>query len=99
MSSSNDTTPPSRTNAAFVAHWQRVGPLLDEIRREELRNFNYADHLEAIDALLEIGARTATCRPTSGLVEQQRMFQEARRRALEVRSTDATDDSHVDPAS
>jgi len=64
---------------AWVETWKRAGPVLERIRREELRDFRYEDHPEVIDALLEIGCRRAVPRPTSGLVEQQRLFAKARR--------------------
>ena len=59
---------------AWVENWQRVGPELERIRREEQRNFRYEDNIEAIDSLLEMACRFATPRSTSGLVEQQRLF-------------------------
>jgi hypothetical protein len=69
---------PQADDAAWVAHWQRIGPLLERIRREELRNFKYEDHIDLIDSLLEIGCRMGPPRTTSGLVEMQRLFQKAR---------------------
>jgi len=66
---------------AFVEYWKNVGPKLEAIRREELRNFKHEDHIEEIDALLEIGSQFGTPRMTSGLVEQQRLFQQARQEA------------------
>ncbi len=69
---------PGQDDAAWVKHWQRVGPLLEQIRREELRKFKYEDHIDLIDSLLEIGCRMGQPRTTSGLVEQQRLFQKAR---------------------
>ncbi len=45
-----------------------------EIRRRELRQFDYEKDFEAIDALLQIGYLFRQPRPTSGLVEQQRLF-------------------------
>ena len=64
---------------AWVEHWVRLGPKLEEIRRHELRIFNYEEHFEAVDALLQIGCQFARPRLTSGLVEQQRLFKKARR--------------------
>lgn len=64
----------------FVDHWLRVGEKLARIRRDELRRYNHDENRAIIDALLELGARRATFRPTSGLVEQQRLFQKARTR-------------------
>ena len=59
----------STDDEALVEHWQKIGPKLDAIRREDLRNFKYEDHIEEIDALLEIGSRFGTPRTRSGLVE------------------------------
>ena len=59
---------------AWVENWRRVGPELERIRRQELRAFRYEENVEAIDSLLEIACRFAVPQPTSGLVEQQRLF-------------------------
>ena len=66
--------PIERSDKAWVEHWARVGPKLERIRRDELRNFDHARHAEAIDALLQMGLEHATPRTTSGLVEMQRLF-------------------------
>lgn len=63
---------------AWVAAWRRAGPILEKIRREELRAFSHEEHAELIDALLQIGCDIGCERPTSGLVEQQRLFGKAR---------------------
>ena len=62
----------------WVAAWRRAGPLLERIRREELRTFTHEEHAELIDARLQIGCDLRSERPTSGLVEQQRLFGKAR---------------------
>lgn len=71
--------PPPSTNRAWAEHWRQWGPKLDQIRRDELRRFRHEDHQEAIDALLQIAHEHAAPRLTSGLVEQQRLFRQARR--------------------
>ena len=65
-------------NRAWVENWAKAGPKLEEIRRRELRALKYEDHVEIIDALLDMGVRFGTARTTSGLVQQQRLFQKAR---------------------
>lgn len=65
-------------NLGFVTHWQRVGPMLDRIRREELRQFDTFREHHVVDALLQIGFEQSVERTTSGLVELQRIFQQAR---------------------
>jgi len=74
----NATMSDSESNKGWVENWQRVGPVLERIRREELRAFKYEDNIEAIDALLQLGCDLGTERLTSGLVEQQRLFMKGR---------------------
>ena len=69
------------TDKAWVEHWRKVGPQLERISREELRNYKNEENLELIDALLEIGARMGEPRTSSGLVEMQRLFQLAREKS------------------
>ena len=66
--------PIDKTDRGFVQHWQRVGPLLEQVRIKELREFNYQERWREIDALLQIAAEHAVPRTTSGLVELQRAF-------------------------
>ena len=62
----------------WVETWLRAGPLLEQIRRDELRALTPEQIALAADALLEIGGALPVDRPTSGLVEQQRIFRKAR---------------------
>lgn len=62
----------------FVATWAKAGPALEEIRRQELADFDYAANAASIDALLQLATREPYCPSTSGLVEQQRLFQKLR---------------------
>jgi hypothetical protein len=59
-----------------VEHWLRVGPILDELRRQELRDFRHEENAAAIDALLDLGARCGPPRTTSGLIEMQRLLRD-----------------------
>jgi hypothetical protein len=59
-------------NRGFVQHWRRVGPLLEAIKRRELREFDHAANVEIIDALLQLGVDHGQPRTSSGLVELQR---------------------------
>jgi len=63
----------------WVETWKRAGPELERFRRQELRAFNYEENMHLVDGLLAMAARFARPRPTSGLVEQQRLFAKARR--------------------
>ena len=60
----------------MVEHWQRVGPLLKQIDRQELRTFCHQEHADAIDSLLALALRHAQPRRSSGLVKQQQRFRE-----------------------
>ncbi len=63
---------PERTDKEWAENWKRVGPLLEEIQRQELRNYDYAKNIAAIESLLDLGYRFRQPRLTSGLVELQR---------------------------
>ena len=65
-------------NAGFIAHWKRVGPILQQIRDDELRHFDFKASREITDGLLEIGAAHAVKRTSTGLIELQRLFRKAR---------------------
>jgi hypothetical protein len=62
----------------YVARWKQAGPALEKVRREELRMLSDDDVRSQIHALLEIAGYVPQNRPTSGLVEQQRIFMKAR---------------------
>ena len=62
----------------WVDTWLRAAPVLQRLRWQRLRDFDYQQHLDEVNALLEIGCQFARPRPTSGLVQQQRLFQRAR---------------------
>ena len=57
---------------SWADHWARIGPKLESVRRQELRNFDFTRERAAIDGLLEIAVAHAVPRTTSGLVELQR---------------------------
>jgi len=62
------------SNKAFVEQWQRVGPILEEIRREEQRQLTPEEHLQAVANVLPLAMPEQGNGRTSGLVEQQRIF-------------------------
>ena len=63
----------------WVDAWRLAGPELQRIQDEELRAYSHEDNWLIIDGLLELGAAHAVPREISGLVEQQRLFQRARK--------------------
>jgi hypothetical protein len=62
----------------FVERWRKAGPELEKIRREELRALTDAEGQKLFGSLLEFASLHPQKRATSGLVEQQRIFQKAR---------------------
>jgi len=61
-------------NQAFVDHWRRVGPQLEEIRRRELAARGDAVDSKELDSVFQFALQHGTPRTTSGLVELQRFF-------------------------
>jgi len=64
----------------WVELWKQARPALEAVRSDELRSYRYEDHIAEIDDLLDIAFRFAQPRPSSGLVEQQRLFAKLRDR-------------------
>ncbi len=65
----------------WVATWKRAGAALDEVRRQELMSFSYDENFALIDSMLQWACDNATPRVSTGLVEQQRLFQLLRARS------------------
>ena len=67
----------------YVRRWADTGPLLEQLRWQELSTIDDVRALRASDRLLELGRRLSIGserREWSGLVEQQRLFQRMARR-------------------
>ena len=62
---------------AFVERWRLASAKFEELRRQDLRNVNVAEHIEAMNGAFEAALTTQT-RHTSGLVEQQAIFAKMR---------------------
>ncbi|MDD4103260.1 MAG: hypothetical protein PHU80_11610 [Kiritimatiellae bacterium] len=73
------STEQQEINRRLVRQWKAAAPELERVRCEELRAYVYDPH--AVDALFEFGLRHAQPREGSGLVEMQRFFVQAARRA------------------
>jgi hypothetical protein len=56
----------------WMEQWKRAAPALEEVRRKELRSRGY--DFRSADTLLEMGDLHGRSRPTSGMVEMQRLF-------------------------
>jgi hypothetical protein len=68
----------SRTRAWFK-NWEELGPMLDELRAEDIRNADTVNSMEILDGMFNHAAKTLPARDTSGLIEQQQIFSRARR--------------------
>lgn len=64
---------------AWVKNWQEVGPLLEQIRAEEIRVTDTVRAMEVLDDMFTHAVKTMPARESSGLIEQQAIFARARR--------------------
>jgi hypothetical protein len=58
----------------WVQNWEAVGPVLERLRAEEIRSSDTAKAIEQLSDAFESARREWSPPPTSGLVEQQRLF-------------------------
>lgn len=63
----------------WVETWKRAGRALDEVKRRELRAYNYSKNQAMIDEMLQWAVEHQKVRLTTGLVEQQRLFMKMRK--------------------
>jgi len=63
-----------------VAAWRRAGPALDRIRRRELRALDVYAAIAHLCGPADYSQAPRAPKPTSGLLEQQRLFQKLRPR-------------------
>ena len=64
---------------AWIRTWERVGPILEGLRRETIRTADTARAIAAFDGAFETALRDCPPQPYSGLVEQQALFKRAHR--------------------
>lgn len=73
-------TPEQLANARrWVKTWQDAGPRLEAIRRSELRALNVYDAIAMLCGAADYTVPPRAPKPSSGLVEQQRLFARMRR--------------------
>lgn len=63
----------------WAAGWRRAGARLRELKRAELRSISTEEALRNLAGAFESCRQHFQPKPGSGLVEQQRWFQKARR--------------------
>jgi hypothetical protein len=61
--------------------WKSAGPALERIRRDELRTLDGHAAIALLTGPADYTVEPRKARTTSGLIEQQRWFSKARRRA------------------
>jgi hypothetical protein len=59
-----------------VRRWKQVGPMLDAIRRRELRAYDFEKNRALADDLLRMAAAHAKPRRTTGLIRLHRLLRE-----------------------
>lgn len=62
-----------------MAAWKRAGPALERIRRQELRSLDVFGAIAMLCGPADYTVPPRAPKPTSGLIEQQRLFRRARR--------------------
>jgi hypothetical protein len=63
----------------WVKAWQDAGPRLEAIRRRELRDLNAFDAIALLCGPADYTVPPRAPKPTSGLIDQQRLFARLRR--------------------
>jgi hypothetical protein len=58
----------------WVRNWEAAAPILERLRDEAIRNSDTATAIEQLSDAFESARRHWPASPTSGLVEQQRLF-------------------------
>ncbi|GHT21526.1 hypothetical protein FACS189419_02570 [Planctomycetales bacterium] len=62
----------------WVENWKRVGPVLEQLKAEEMRSPDYEKQLAEFGTMLNWACEHALPRLSSGLAEQQYYFSKAR---------------------
>jgi hypothetical protein len=76
----------------WVQSWRKAAPALAAVRKRELQAVDYYEkNREILDEMLQYAAAHAEVQPTSGLVEQQRLFMKLKgREGAPISKTGAT---------
>jgi len=64
----------------WVEAWREAGPILEQLRRDELRRIDGQRAIELLCGPADYRVAPRAPKPTSGLVEQQYWFMKAARR-------------------
>lgn len=58
----------------YVNRWKENGEFLEKLRREESRNINISEEILSLNDASESALRFYPPKPTSGLIEMQKIF-------------------------
>jgi hypothetical protein len=64
---------------AWIRNWQQIGPVLERLREQSIRQADTAAAIEAFDLAYKSARLHCPPRLSSGLVEQQRWFKRGHR--------------------
>ncbi|MGI8788356.1 MAG: hypothetical protein ACR2HG_11420 [Pyrinomonadaceae bacterium] len=65
---------------AWAENWKRAGKVLEELRREEIRNSSLPDSIILLSDACESALYLNPPEPVSGLLEQQKLFSRLRKK-------------------
>ena len=58
----------------YVNRWKETGEFLKKLRRDEARNINISEEILSLSDASEAALRMYPPKPTSGLIEMQKLF-------------------------
>jgi hypothetical protein len=64
---------------AWFRNWEKTRPILEELRWKSIRAADTLRAIAAFDGAFQTAVRDVPPKPWSGLIEQQRLFQLARK--------------------
>jgi hypothetical protein len=64
---------------AWCQNWKEIGPVLEEMRAEDIRAADTVQAMEILDDAFESAVWLNPPRPSSGLIEQQAIFARERK--------------------
>jgi hypothetical protein len=78
--SANSTPKEIESTKKWVETWRKAGPILEKIRREEVRNLDAFKTISLLCGSADYRVPPRAPKPTSGLIEQQFWFMKVARR-------------------
>ncbi len=63
----------------WIANWRETGPIMERLRVKEYRASNLAETLLSLSDVTEASLRAHPPKPTSGIIEMQRLFAKLRK--------------------